>query len=103
MSMRALVEKILQEGIDALSLTLEKARAVVDAFVKRREVRRYEAEDLVDRLTTGGGVECQALRKVVKEETERVLSGLNLATRKDIDTLGKRIEALARQLDEFLG
>lgn len=75
MSLRALVEKILQGGIDALSLTREKARAVVDAFVKRREVRRDEAKDLVDRLATGGGVECQALRKVAKEETERVLRG----------------------------
>lgn len=102
MSMRALAKGIAQVGLGALALPLEKATAVVAALVKRREVRRDEAEDLVERLTTGREVECQALRKVVKEETERVLRGLNLATRKDIDTLGKRIDALARQLDEFL-
>jgi len=102
MSMRALVEKILQEGINVLSRTPGKVRAVVDALVMRRGVGRDEAKDLVGRLATGREVECQALRKVVKEETERVLSGLNLASRKDIDTLGNKIDALGRQLNEFL-
>jgi len=102
MRMRTLIEKILQEGIDALSRTPEKARAVVDALVMGREVRRDEAKDLADRLATGREVECQDLRKVVKEETKRVLSGLNLATRKDIDTLGHKIDALGRQLNEFI-
>jgi len=34
MSMRALVKEIAQVGLGALSLTLEKAEAVVEALVK---------------------------------------------------------------------
>ncbi len=100
MNTRELVEKGFYAGIGMLSLTREKAKAVVDDLVKRGEVRRDEAQDLVDRLTARGEEERQALHKVVKEETERVLSGLNLASSKDIDTLGKRIEALGKRLEK---
>ena len=100
--MLALVKGIAQVGLGALLLTLEKAKALVDALVKRREVRRDEAKDVADRMTTGGEVACQALRKVVNEETELVLSGLNLATLKDIDTLSKKMEALSTQMEAFL-
>jgi len=102
MSMRALVKEIAQVGLGALSLTLEKAEAVVEASAKRREIRREGMKDLMDHLTTGRDVEYQALRKLVKEESQRVLSGLNLATRTDIDTLSKKMDALGRQLNEFL-
>ena len=100
MNMRELVEKTMLGGIGVLSLTREKAEAVVDKLMKRGEVRRDEAKDFVDRLTARGEEDRQALRKVVKEETERVLSVLNLATSKDIDTLGKKIEALGKQLEK---
>lgn len=100
MNMRELIEKSALGGIGVLSLTREKAETVVDKLVKRGEVRRDEARDFVDRLTARGEEERQALRKVAKEETEHVLGGLNLATHKDIDALGQKIEALGKQLDK---
>ncbi len=102
MSMRALAKEIAQVGLGVLSLTLEKAEAVVEALAKRREIRREGMDDLMDHLTTGRDVEYQALRKVVKEESQRALSGLNLATRTDIDTLSNKMDVLGRQLNEFL-
>jgi polyhydroxyalkanoate synthesis regulator phasin len=100
MNTREFVEKTMLAGIGVLSLTREKAKTVVDDLVKRGEVWRDEAQDWIDRLTARSEEERQALRKVVKDETEHVLSGLNLATSQDIEALGKRIEALGKQLEK---
>ncbi|MCK4786878.1 MAG: hypothetical protein KAV87_24185 [Desulfobacteraceae bacterium] len=92
------IERGLQLGLGVLALTQEKAEGFVDELVKRGEAHRDEAGDLVERLMKRGDEEREALRKLVQEETERVMKGLKLATSKDIEALGKKIDALTKQL-----
>ena len=98
MSRRELIEKAALAGIGALSLTGEKAQAIVDDLVRRGEVRRDKAQELIDRLVAKGEEERASLRQVVREEIDRGLSGLNLVTSQDIEALNTKIDALGTRL-----
>lgn len=95
MNIRQLIEQSILMGVGAISLTKETAQNVVDDLVKLGQAQREEAEDLVNRLTKRGEQERSALRKLVRDEIHDVISGLHLATKKDIDALGKKIDDLA--------
>lgn len=96
--MRDLIEKGFAVGLGALTLTREKAQSIVDELIKTGEARRDEAKGLVDRLITRGEEERAELQKLVKAEVESVVEGMSLATQKDIETLSKKIDGLARKL-----
>ena len=100
MNMRELVEKTMLAGIGALSLTRERARALVDDLVERGEARHEAAEKLVDRWVKRGEEEREALHKLVKDEIERALGAVNLATKEDIAALSKQMETLAQRLGQ---
>ena len=97
MDMRELMERGFLAGIGALSLTREKVQALVDDLVKRGEIRRDEAKGLADRLVKRGEEEREVLRKLVRDEAERVLGAVSLATKEDIAALSKKIETLAKR------
>jgi len=96
--MRDWIERRLLLGLGALALTREKAEGFVNELVERGEAHRDEAGELVNRLVKRGEEERETLRKLVQEETERVMKGLKLATSNDIEALGKKIDALTKQL-----
>jgi polyhydroxyalkanoate synthesis regulator phasin len=98
MNTRELIEKGFYAGIGVLSLTKEKARALADDLVKRGEARQDEVEELVDRWAKRGEEERETLRKLVKDETERALSAVSVATKADIAALNKKIETLTERL-----
>ena len=97
--MRDLIEKGFLIGLGALTLTRERAQAIVDDLVKRGEARREEARDLVDRLVKRGEEERAGLRKLVRTEVEDAMAGMNLATRKDLEALSQKIDELAEKLE----
>jgi len=95
--MRNWIERGFYMGLGGFSLTYEKAEDFVNDLVKRGEARREETSDLVDRLMKRGKEEQDAVRKMIQEETERSMKGLNLATSKDVAALSKKIDALSKQ------
>ena len=99
MNKQGLVEEMVLAGLGVLSLTREKAEAVVDDWVNVGQVGRDEAKQWVDRLTTRGEDERGALRQMVKDEIAHAISGLDLATGRDVAALDKKIQALESRLD----
>jgi len=94
MRIRQLIEQTVLMGVGAISLTRETAQNVVDDLVKLGQAQREEAEDLVNRLSKRGEQERDNLRKLVRDEIQEVVSGLQLATKQDIDELSKKIDEL---------
>jgi len=94
--MADVMDTLLALGLGALSMTREKAKKIVDELVKRGEVKLEESKELIDRMVARGEEERAELRKLIKEELERAKSGL--ATRKDIEELSAKIDALAERL-----
>jgi polyhydroxyalkanoate synthesis regulator phasin len=97
LSMRDIVERGLLASLGILSLTREKAQAMVDELVKRGEVRRDDSKGLVDRLVQRGEEERGSFRKLIHEEVAKVAHELNLATRADLQALEKKVEALSQK------
>ncbi len=94
--MAGLIDTFLSLGIGALSMTRERAQKLVDELVKKGEVRLEESKALIDKMVSRGEEERAELRKLIKEELERAKTGL--ATRKDIEELSAKIDALAEKL-----
>ncbi len=94
--MAGLIDTFLSLGIGALSMTRERAQKVVDDLVKKGEVRLEESKSLIDKMTSRGEEERAELRKLIEEELKRARTGI--ATRKDIEELSAKIDALADKL-----
>ena len=94
---RDLVEKGTLIGLGALFMTKEKAQALVDELVKRGEARREEVKELVEKLASRGEREREELRKLVREELQRTLSEIGLATKSDVEALSKKLDKLIKK------
>ncbi len=94
--MAGMIDTLLALGFGALSMTRERAQKVVDELVKKGEVRLEESRALIDKMTSRGEEERAELRKLIEEELKRAKSGV--ASRKDIEELSARIDALAEKL-----
>ena len=92
------IKNVLLAGIGAMSYTYEKAAGMVDELVKRGDITLSQAKDLNEELkrsatekaaNTGGnagGIDEQTLKNI--------LSGLNLATKDDVEDIKNRLDAL---------
>ncbi len=95
--MRTMIERSLLTGIGLLSLTREKAHEIVDGLVQRGEVQRDEAKDLIDRLVKRGEEERKAMHQLVRDDVTAVMNELDLVTKKDIQNLAAKIDALNKK------
>jgi len=91
------LKNLLLAGIGSIAYTYEKAEDIVNELVKKGEIAVNDGKELSEELK----------RKVDKYKSEDIpltierlktaLSGLNLATKKDIDELKKRIDELEKK------
>lgn len=95
--MKNLIKRSVLAGVGLLSLTREKAQEYVDELVEKGEARREDANDLVERLTKRGEEERKSMRKLVRDEVSNVMSELGVATQKDMQDLGKKIDTLNKE------
>ncbi|QBI21581.1 hypothetical protein ER308_19750 [Egibacter rhizosphaerae] len=76
------------------------AEAVVQRLVQQGEVAAERAEHVVDDLLARSERNRGAIAEVVTAEVERVVDRLGLARQADLDRLERRVDALAREVDE---
>ncbi|MEW5866341.1 MAG: polyhydroxyalkanoate synthesis regulator [Bacillota bacterium] len=85
------VNKIIDFGLGAALLTREKIQKAVDECVKRGEMGRSEADRLVSELTRKGEEGRARLRETIRNEVEKFVGELGLATKKDLEELEMRL------------
>ncbi len=93
-------EKGFLATVGAFSLTREKTQEMVDELVKRGEINREEGKQLVERMVNRGEEEQNHLRKLVHQEVHKVLNELNLATKKDLEDLQGKLDAILNKVGE---
>jgi len=93
------IEKSLLLGLGVLTLTRDKVKQLVDRLVEEGEVRPEEAAGVIDRLTARGEQEREELRKLVRQELDR----LTPVSRREIEELGCKIDELATRVEELAG
>ncbi len=85
--MATLLEKGFLAGIGLLSMTREKAQAIIDDLSREGELQKGEVKQWVDQLSDRGEEERQAMRKLIREELKKVLDEMGLVTKEDIQKL----------------
>lgn len=95
--MEITLKNLLLAGIGAVAVTYEKAQGIVDELVKKGELAVNQGKDLNEELKRKID-QFKAEKAPVSAETLKdVISGLNLATKQDIDELKKKIEESERK------
>jgi len=92
--MSGIIERSLELGLGALTLTKEKIEEMVEDLDKLRDAPRERGRELVDRLLEKGREARQELREFIARETEQALAKANLAPRSELEALKARVEAL---------
>ncbi len=93
------VEKSLLLGLGVLTLTRDRVARFVDKLVEEGDVRPEEAPGVVDRLVARGEEEREELRKLVRQELDRVTP----VSRQDIEELNRKIDELAARIEKLEG
>jgi polyhydroxyalkanoate synthesis regulator phasin len=86
--------------VGALSISREKIQEMVDQLVERGELTRDEGKQLVDKLIKRGQEERETMGNLVRQEVQKVVGELDIATRKDLQALNKKLDALLKKLDQ---
>lgn len=99
--MARLIEKSLLLGLGVLTLTRDRVVQVVNKLVEEGEVKADEAPSVIDKLVARGEEEREELRKLVRQELDKLRIGMPLASRKDIEGLSQKIDELAAKVERL--
>lgn len=101
--MARLLEKSMLFGLGVLTLTRDKVVQAVNNLVEEGEVQADEASSIVDRLVARGEEERQELRKLVRQELDKMRVRAPLASSQDIEALSQKIDDLTARVEELAG
>jgi len=101
--MAGLIEKSLLLGLGVMTLTRDKVKQFVDSLVEEGEVKPEEAPNIVDKLVARGKEEREEIRKLVREELDKVRIKVPVASHKDIEDLSQKIDELSAKVDKLAG
>lgn len=96
--MANLFEKGMLAGLGLLDLSQEKLKEVVEELVARGEVSRKEGRSVIQNVMDRGQREKREVEKRLKAAAEKALEKMNVATRKDLEKLEKKIAKLEEKL-----
>lgn len=92
------LERMYLAGLGMLTITKEKAEKMVDELVKKGEIARKDQPDFVKKLIEKGKDTRKEVEKIVEDTTRSVLDKLELSTKRDIEELSKKLDALAKKI-----
>ncbi|MBT9143561.1 MAG: hypothetical protein DDT29_01969 [Dehalococcoidia bacterium] len=93
-----IIKKAMLLGLGVISLTKEKAEEFVDDLIKRGEVTREERFKIVDKLLKEAEKQEEELFGKISETVQKVITDLGLPTKKDLDKISKRLEAIEKRI-----
>jgi len=89
-----LFKRYLEIGASVLSMSRERAEAIVKDLVASGEVAKGQATKAADRLVERGRSGSEEITELVRREIRQQVTGLGLATRDDIARLESQIEQM---------
>ena len=98
-----LIEKSMLLGLGVLTLTRDKIVQAVNSLVEEGEVKAEEAPTIIDKLVARGEEEREELRKLMRDELDKLRISAPMASRKDIEALSQKMDDLAARIDELAG
>lgn len=92
--MNDLIRKALSLGIGITAASKEKLESYVGELVKKGEIAPEQSKQLVASLIQRGEEEQGELKRFIREQLQKLLGDMHMATKQDIERLEHRIEKL---------
>jgi len=96
--MKEYIRKIGLLGIGIAALTKEKADALVDELIKKGELSQEEGRALVEDLMKKSEENSRELKNRIDRDVSKALERLDVASKKDIKYLERKIDKLEKAL-----
>ena len=95
---RAMVRDLIAYLVGAASTSTQKVCEVVKALVKEGELTKQQGEKILKRVEDRISESTRGVSRRGRESADKVLGGIGLARRSDIERLEQRIAELERNL-----
>ncbi len=92
--MKDLAKKGLSLGLGLLVMTKEQVEKAVDELVNKGKISADESKKMVNRLIETGEREREHLDEVLRERVKKVLSELDIPSKKELEALEERVRRL---------
>ena len=97
-SVRELVERALVAAVGSVTLTAERAEALVDALSERGGIRREDARAVVDEMMTRWRGEALRVSEAAQAWTRSLLRAAGAVSRDEVEELELRLSQLEHRL-----
>ncbi|MCX5781017.1 MAG: hypothetical protein NTV45_09400 [Firmicutes bacterium] len=92
------LDKVINLGLGAISLTKEKAEAFIDELVERGEISKEDAKQTLDDVMKKGEEHKEEFRTMIREEIDSWRSKFGVVSKAEYDKLAERIKELESKL-----
>ena len=97
------IRKLLYASLGLVDLTREKAETLVADLVERGEMTSEEGKDILTEMFERVGTEKQEMLHRFHKESKRVMAGMGVASKQEVQELRLRLEKLENQLRQGKG
>lgn len=91
-------KKFLYTGVGLVSMTAEKLQEAVDDLVGEGKMSKEEGKKIVDEFINNAEAKKDEFESKMKQAADDVASNLKFPTKKDLQSLLERIEAIEKKL-----
>ncbi len=92
-----LIKKTMLTGVGLAAMTRDKVEELAKELTEKGEMTEKEGKELVDELVKKSEKARKDLEKSVEKTVRKVLRKMDVATKKDIDRLKKKIRQLEQK------
>lgn len=93
--------KVLLAGIGAVAIAQEEVEEFVNRLVERGEIAEKDGKKLIKEVVDRRKKEAEKTEDEINKRIEEILDRMNVPTKADIETLGDKITALSKKVDEL--
>lgn len=93
--------KVLMAGIGAVALAQDEIEDFVNRLIERGEIAEKDGRKLVREVMDRRKKDAEKAEDEVSKRVEEVLDKMSVPTKSDIETLGDKISALSKKVDEL--
>lgn len=95
-----IIEKTLLAGVGALSLSQKKADEFLDEMKQKLNMNEEEGRELLNKIRSTAEESRAKFEEIARDEVMKSLERVGVVTRKDFDSLKKKVSKLEKALKE---
>jgi poly(hydroxyalkanoate) granule-associated protein len=96
-----MLRKVLLATLGAAVIAQEEIEALINKLVERGEIAEKDGRKLLHEMMDKRKSKTREVEEELNKNVKDVLEKMNIPTKADIDTLGQKISALSKKIDDL--